>query len=122
MAAAKQLSWLERRASDRKFAGSMPILGITSLCPWERHLTLISNRLFVWCGKTAQGSVSQQHLPEKKLKNKQKNKRTWYCRYLRKWVWAIALCLTSDVFPRVRRINRTNKQTISLNMLKTDKQ
>ena len=36
------LSWLERRASDRKFAGSMPVLGITSLCPWERHLTLIS--------------------------------------------------------------------------------
>ena len=38
----KQLSWLERRASDRKFAGSMPVLGITSLSPWERHLTLIS--------------------------------------------------------------------------------
>ena len=37
-----QLSWLERRTSDRKFAGSMPILGITSLCPWERHLMLIS--------------------------------------------------------------------------------
>ena len=29
------------RASDRKVAGSMPVLGITSLCPWERHLTLI---------------------------------------------------------------------------------
>ena len=40
--AATQLSWLERRASDRKFDGSMAVLGITSLCPWERHLTLIS--------------------------------------------------------------------------------
>ena len=39
--AAAQLSWLERRASDCKVAGSMPVLGITSLCPWERHLTLI---------------------------------------------------------------------------------
>ena len=25
--------------------------------------------------------------------------------------WAIALCLTPDVVPRVRRINRTTKQT-----------
>ena len=33
---------LERRASDRKVAGSMPVLGITSLCPWERHLKQIS--------------------------------------------------------------------------------
>ena len=30
------------RASDRKVAGLMPVLGISSLCPWERHLTLIS--------------------------------------------------------------------------------
>ena len=35
-------SWLERRASDCKVAGSMPVLGITLLCPWERHLALIS--------------------------------------------------------------------------------
>ena len=46
----------------------MPVLGITSLYPWERHLTPFPNRLFVWCGKTAQGSVSQWHLPEKKIK------------------------------------------------------
>ena len=32
---------VERRASDHKVAGLMPVLGITSLCPWERHLTLI---------------------------------------------------------------------------------
>ena len=43
------------------------------------------------------------------------NKRIWYCRYLRKWVWVtIALCLTSNVVRRVRRINRTNKQTNSM--------
>ena len=30
------------QASDQKVAGSMPELGITSSCPWERHLTLIS--------------------------------------------------------------------------------
>ena len=40
--AAGLLSWLERRVSDRKVTGSMPELGITSLCSWERWLTLIS--------------------------------------------------------------------------------
>ena len=40
--AAALLSWLERRASDRKVVGSMPVLGITSLYPWERYLMLIS--------------------------------------------------------------------------------
>ena len=35
------LSWLERQTNDRKAAGLMSVLGITSLCPWERHLTLI---------------------------------------------------------------------------------
>ena len=63
---------------------------------------------FVWCGKTAQGSVSQRHIYRRKHK---KNKRTWYCRYLRKWVWVtIALCLTSEVVPR-GQIKLTNKQT-----------
>ena len=33
------LSWLEHQASDQKFADSMTILGITLICPWERHLT-----------------------------------------------------------------------------------
>ena len=30
------------RASDRKVAGLIPVLDSTSLCPWKRHLTLIS--------------------------------------------------------------------------------
>ena len=33
---------VERRARDRKVAGLIPELGITSLCPWEKLLTLIS--------------------------------------------------------------------------------
>ena len=49
------------RASDCKFAGWMPVLGITSLCPWDRQLTLISLKALcvVWkdstrvCFKTA---------------------------------------------------------------------
>ena len=40
--AAAYLSWLERRVSDPKVAGSMSKLGITLLCAWERHLTLVS--------------------------------------------------------------------------------
>ena len=36
------LSWLERRGSNCEVTGSMPVLGITSLCPWERHFKLIS--------------------------------------------------------------------------------
>ena len=40
--AAALLIWLQHRASDREVAGSMPVLGITSLCPWERRLTLSS--------------------------------------------------------------------------------
>ena len=53
------------RASNRKIAGSMPVLGITSLRPWEKHITLICAVLCeVW--KTAQVSVSQRHIPEKK--------------------------------------------------------
>ena len=40
--AVTKLNWLERRGSDRKVPGSMPVLGIMSLCPWERHFTLIS--------------------------------------------------------------------------------
>ena len=91
----------------------MPVLGITSLCPWERHLTLLSYRVFCVVWKDSTGvCFTRAYTAEKKLKNQIKNKRTWFCRYLRKWVWAtIALCLTSDVLPRVRRINRTNKQT-----------
>ena len=29
-------------SSDSKVAGSMPVLGITLLDPWKRHLALIS--------------------------------------------------------------------------------
>ena len=40
--AVAKLSWLECPASDRKVAGSMPILGIALLYPWERRLKQIS--------------------------------------------------------------------------------
>ena len=38
--AATMLNWFERRASNVKVSGSIPALGITSLCYWKRHLTL----------------------------------------------------------------------------------
>ena len=68
----------------------------------------------VWKGST-EACLTTAYIP----KITQNNKRIWYSRYLRKWVWVtIALCLTSDVFPRVRRINRTNKQTTTKSSLK----
>ena len=46
--------------------GLMPVLGNTSLYPWERHLTLISLQDLCVVWKTAQVSASQRHIPEKK--------------------------------------------------------
>ena len=57
---------LERRVSSRKVAGSMSVMGITLLYPWERHLTLIFEQALCVVWKTAQVSVSQRHIPEKK--------------------------------------------------------
>ena len=36
----RSVGW-RARASNRKVAGSMPVPGITLLCPWERDLMLI---------------------------------------------------------------------------------
>ena len=61
------------RASYRKVAGSMPVLSNRLLCPWERHLTLISLQALCVVWKTAQVFVLQRHIPEKqKLKTKYK--------------------------------------------------
>ena len=100
------------RASDRMIAGSMRVLGITSFCPWKRHF----NANFLtssFCGMedSTGDCFTTAFTGEKNLKNQIKNKWTLCCRYLRKWVWVtIALCLTSDVAQRVRKINRTKKQ------------
>ena len=57
---------LERRASDCKVAGSMPVLGITSLCPWERHLTLISKQALCVVWKDSTGvCFTTAYIPEK---------------------------------------------------------
>ena len=48
------------------------------------------------------------HIAEKK---QIKNKRTWYRRYLRKWVWVTYSCPMPNVYdgvPRVRGINTNN--------------
>ena len=76
--AAAWLSWLERRVSDRKVFGSMLVLGITSLCPWQRHnADFLTGSL---CG------VERLHrdLFHNGIHTGEniKNKWTWYCRYL----------------------------------------
>ena len=51
----------------------MPVLGIASLSPWKRHLTLVFYLALCVVWKTAQVSVSHRHVPEKKkLKNQTK--------------------------------------------------
>ena len=54
---AAYLSWLERRVSDCKIACSMPVLDIN-----DNYLT------GTLCGRLAQISVSQRHIPKKKKK------------------------------------------------------
>ena len=68
--AAVLFSWLERRASNGKVAGSMPELGITSLCPWQRHLTLIFYQALCVVWKTTHVSVAQRYIPKKKTNEK----------------------------------------------------
>ena len=90
----------------------MPILGIKSLCPWERHLMLNSQQALcvVWkdsldvCFTTA-------YMAKKKLKQeKNKKQADMVLPVSPKAVLGnnCPLLNVYDVVPRVRRINRTS--------------
>ena len=57
----------------------MPTLGITSLCSWKKHITLISLQVLSEVWKTSLSArFITAYTGEKRLKKQIENKRTWY--------------------------------------------
>ena len=89
----------------------LPVLGITSLCPWERHLMQISLQALCVVWKTAQMFVLQRHIRRKKIKNQIKKQAVMVLPVSPK-VGLGNNCSMLNVYgvvPGVRRINRTNQ-------------
>ena len=88
----------------------MPLLDNKSLCPWERHLTLIFQHTLYVMWKRAQVSVSQRHLPEKKIKKQIKKQADMVLTVSAKEGFRnnCPMLNVYDVVFRVTRINRTN--------------
>ena len=86
----------------------MPILGITSLCPWERHLKLISLQALSVVWKTSICfTVAYTEEKTKKLNKKQANMVLPVSPKVGVG-YNFPMIKAYDVVPRVKRINRTN--------------
>ena len=83
---AAKLGLLKRLASDRKVAGSMPVLGIICVTYMPLRKTLYANFLAGTFWGVKDVCFTSAYSGEKSLILSTKSKRKWYCWYLRKFV------------------------------------